>query len=537
MSQEPVAEGVAAAPRPEHVASSPPPVAARGTAFVGLLLGFLTVLAFRSLLGYDPESPHTTVGGTEGFLFEPTGGSPQLILMVSAWMLWTRRRQLAGALGQPASDASVAALVLCCALAAWATYSSAIDLLIPALTLLLLGGAGLVAGSAGVRSVCLPALFLLFAMPFPPALLNFIIYPLQMFTAKATMLLLTLMQIEGFRQGDMIHTPQKIFHVIETCGGMRVMVTLTFSAVVYAELFRRSRAQMLLLMLAAPVIAAVVNVARVLTIVLNPYSDLAPVHTAQGIAMVIIAVLMLAGVDGALLRPMGERAQAPPRRRLRQRPDAIARSRVRITSLSLVLLAIATIPAWVPAWRPKTVIQPPSIYRMPPTLGEWKATAQPVDERFLGSVAFTERLSRAYVRDGEHVDLFLGLDRRLEREAHMASTKTMIPSSGWELIERTEISPDEDGRSARWVVVESRNRQALVLHWYEGVLPVALETVRSLFALDHSPLRRPGYALLVRAATPISPGPTGREEAVARIEEFIAHVIPELAKVDPNALN
>ena len=44
--------------------------------------------------------------------------------------------------------------------------------------------------------------------------------------------LLGLMQVEAYRAGDMIRMGDQIFHVIETCGGLRLMVTLTFSAVI-----------------------------------------------------------------------------------------------------------------------------------------------------------------------------------------------------------------------------------------------------------------------------------------------------------------
>jgi hypothetical protein len=50
----------------------------------------------------------------------------------------------------------------------------------------------------------------------------------------------------------------------------------------------------------------------------------------------------------------------------------------------------------------------------------------------------------------------------------------------------------------------------LAIHWYQGVLSVREETLRSLFALDLSPFRRSDREIVVRVSTPIRDSPGGR---------------------------
>jgi hypothetical protein len=271
-----------------------------------------------------------------------------------------------------------------------------------------------------------------------------------------------------------------------------------------------------------------------LTIIFNPYSALAEVHTAQGIVMIVVAVLVLAGVDRLLLIPMGERAHARTPREVVPEPGGLGRCRNRIAAFTALLLVIGSALPFVPAWRAAR-FDNPSIYRIPVQLGDWTGGALAVDKQFLGSVAFTERISRAYHNGDEVVDLFVGLNRRLEREGSMLSEKTVLPSGGWRILDSGPIDLAPLGSDARFAIIESRGSKALTVHRYEGTASVAAETARSLLALDHSPLRRPGHALLVRAATPLREGVRGREEALARLESVLTQVRRELEANDLSA--
>ena len=115
---------------------------------------------------------------------------------------------------------------------------------------------------------------------------------------------------------------ERLFQVIETCSGLRSIFVLTTLAVGWLCFFPTRRLPAALLILSAPVIAYFVNTLRVLSLVLNPGSDLASIHSLQGVGIFLLGLLILYGVDSLLRRiPGGNEAQIgepetalPPRR-------------------------------------------------------------------------------------------------------------------------------------------------------------------------------------------------------------------------------
>jgi hypothetical protein len=72
-------------------------------------------------------------------------------------------------------------------------------------------------------------------------------------------------------------------------------------------------------------------------------------------------------------------------------------------------------------------------------------------------------------------------------------------------------------------VLRSGTQTLLVYHWYEGDAGLALEMIRSLLALDSSPLRQLDDILAVRMTTPIEgPLATGLEPAAAHLDGLYA---------------
>jgi exosortase len=474
-----------------------------GIALAAASLLACALFAYRALLSWDPSAAlRDRAEGTEALLFEPAGGSPVLVFGVAAWMAWRRRQRLARAVGS-ARGSWLAALLLppSAALALWAYYVEAPDLLVPSLVLLLPGLGALLGGRAGARALLLPGIFLVFAVPLPAALVNEIVFPLQLFTADLTAGALALLGRPAVLNGDLIRTGERVFQVIESCSGLRLMETLVMASVVYAELLGRRPLWTFALVLLAPPVGMVVNVLRVLSIVLNPYSSFAAVHTAQGIVMLVAGVVALAALDRGLeaLAPAaaarGARGDAAPAGAAGGSP----RRRLAAACGVLALLGLATLA--VDPWRP-----PGSSLRtlsdVPIALGAWRATPLKLDRNYLGTVSFSERTYRRY-HDGDRVvDLFVGIDDRLARHGSLVSVKTELLEAGVE-VEQRAAATQTGVPGAQWLLLRSPAGLSLALHWYEGVDPVAVEVGRSLVALDRGPWRRAGAAKAVRLSTPV----------------------------------
>jgi exosortase len=489
-------------------------------------------LAFYApLVAWDPsEGLKLRSSESEEFFFEPTGGSPLLIFAVASWLVWRRRAILAGSLGAPAWWPAALLLPSALLLAAWGYYVNAPELLVLSLAFLLPGIGAWLCGQRGFRSLVLPGVFLLFAIPLPAVLVNQFMFSLQLFTAELTDTLLKVIGISTVLQADQILTQDKIFQVIETCSGLRLMETLTMSAVVYAQLLDRRPLHAWLLVLLAPCLGSLVNGFRVVTIVLNPYAEFSTVHTTQGIAMLLVGVVVLAGVDWlleALLdRPSRIRApeELPPPRSSNGFPAR------RLAGLAVLLVTLASVRLWWTPWE-APAFGHRTLSDIPIRLGAWKSNSLGIDTTFFGSVGFREQTWRSFESGDDQVHVFVGLDDRLDRRRSLLSEKTRLPGTGW-WIEHRASAAGIDALDGELMLLRSRAGDKLALHWYEGLETPGEETFRAFFSLDRGPFRREGFARVVRISTPVERSPQGLVQAEGRLMAFYPVVRDILAALE-----
>jgi len=502
------------------------------------LLSLLTVIAaafaYHGLLGLDPSERVRELEGTEEILFEPSSSSPLLIFSVTAWLLFRRRdrlRSLFEAPGRPVSGALLLgpAVGLCL----WAHYVSEPSLLVPSLSLAVLGSALWLGGSAGLRAVRLPAVFLLLAMPIPTPVINRIIYPMQLATADITSAIIAAMGLEAISVADRIYTESAVFEVIETCSGVRTIVTLLMAAFLYQELFSNNRLRSIVLIASAPLLGLLTNEIRVIGIVLNPYSDFAAVHTAQGLVMIVLGVLLLYALDRVLATflPDPPADQPPASHRVVRSGYAKATLRTppRLAALCVLFTGLAVAAFTLDPWVPPD----PSgrqLSFLPPRLDGWSSSNLPLDRQFLGSARFSEWVHRRYQRGVDEVELLAGSQRRYDRDADIFSPKTAIPGSGWETVSLREVELPGGKPAEERLVRDVRGRRRLVWHWRIGAGSDAEELLRGILLLDRSPWGRPGRTFFVRLSTPVEV-----EESLAlaqqRLLQVASMIQPELERL------
>ena len=487
--------------------------------FVLVVVGLLLLFVHSPLGDFDPQPYGTAaIDGSEVELFAPAGGSPVLVFFVAALLLVGRRRALASAVGrQPLWMAGAALLGLGVGFQRWADYVGATELLIPSLILLLLGSASLVAGRAGLRAIAVPALFLIFAFPLPAVLVNVLIWPLQLHTATSAHGFLRLIGYAPEKLADVIVLGGHSFQVIETCSGMRTIETLVMAACLYSILFFRCRSQAVFLILAAPIIGYFVNFVRVLSIIFNPYAQWSTVHTMQGIVMLVVGVLMIAGLDSLIQRwqagtSVGSRSTTA--QNTSSAPHHWSGSGTVVGVLVVLAVSNLVVPHWVPDETP-----PPRAFRLPGVLAGHNPTPLKLDRQFLGSVFVSNWLNREYEFGDARVRVQILADDRLNRRGSLVSTKTHVPGRGY-----VEISASEavlfPGVFVDRYLYESPNQQTLVYHWTEGISSVLSEIARNALALDRGPTRRDSWALSVRLSTQVKSEAAGLENADARLREF-----------------
>ncbi len=483
----------------------------------------LAVFAYRDWLRFEP---HLEIRDpVERMLFEPTDTTPVAILALALWLAWRRLdrwRGLASATGP--GMLSLPLLVLGAAILVWSRLTGADDLLALSAIASGLGLASLAKGVPGVRLLWLPAVFLLFALPLPPALANALIFRFQLWTAALAGQLLFLFGVPAHVAGATILRPDFTFLVIEGCSGLRSVLTLSMLAVLMVDLFRRRGRHAFLVVLAAPFVAFALNAVRAVALILNPHSALVTVHVAQGVAILLSGLLVLYALDGVLARVFPAPAPAAvPAGAPAAAPLSPARRGLALGYLVLLALASAGVARWQFAERPS----PELATRLGQRFREWRSEPLEIDRVFLGSVAFRERLAARYRQDGDSVDLFLGVGFRGRRYASPLSPKTQLLESGWVVEERWPLEEAPGCTASGGLLLRSGTRWLLVEHWVEASGNVAVETLRSLLTLDATPWRQSTDPIVVRIATPLSePSAQERDLAQARLTRFRAMLDP-----------
>lgn len=507
------------------------------------VLVVLTTLAFRALADYDPDAGiRRSVEGVEGWFFSPSGNSPALIFGATAWMLYARRHRFLAAVDEGGPDLLLGSALLLPSvlLFGWSYYVGGPDLLVPSLIFALQGGAALLGGRKAFFAILYPTSFLALAIPLPAVLINQVVFPLQLFTASTSTLILDLIGLDVVRIADQILTDRAAFQVIETCSGLRTLGTLLMATLVYAEMFGCRRWRLALLVFAVPLISFVANQIRIISIVLNPYSEISESHTIQGIIVMVAGVLSIALLDGFLGRFPKIRKSDSEHRPIPRVVDISVvpvRPLIGLVGLSLLLMMVSlAVQPWQPG--PRTA---QTLSNFPLVLRGWTSQPIDVDTQYLGSVNFTERQSRRYVSPDrkEILEVFIGIDEHLQRNFSLLSDKTKILVSRGTALSSSVVHLDPDGLKADLLVVESRQRTRerwLVLHWYQKTDSIGGEVLRSFLALDRSMFRRNARSTVVRIATPIG-ATVGIDEVYVRIRAFLPGIREAIDALEHDSWN
>lgn len=488
-----------------------------------MILGLGTI-AYRALLDYDPTAADRDLSPGDAAFFSPSGNHPFFVYGIAAWILFQRRERFFGAMGSPSSIAPGAALLGGSALVcSWAYYVQAPDLLAVSMVLTCLGLSWWLGGGEALRLALLPALVLLALIPMPSVLVNALVYELQLATSTISVGILNAVGLEAVQAADQFAVGGRVFQVIESCSGIRSIQTLLLTAILMQEIFYRSRRQSMLLVMMAPLLGFAINEIRVLTLVFNPYSELASVHTAQGLLMLIIGILLLAGLDVFLSRWIPAEPENTARTRRR-----IALPRLALSTVAVGLVAASSLVA--PSrnisrdldWNPHDI---------PLRISGWRSQPLKLDRQYLGSTTFSKDANRRFHNGDEFIDVFAGVSERGRRSSSVISPKTLVLGTGRSSTAEAPFSVGPGAPEATAATILTRDGLRRVVRWHANVSTLARETFRALLALDRGPGRRPGLPQVIRLSTPIT-GQQEIEAADSRLRTFGRNLLAEIAVLE-----
>jgi len=235
-------------------------------------------------------------------LFAKWAGSDEythafLTLPLIFYMVWSKRT----ALGSDQSWLSLFGLPLVFVgtlLYLFALLSQVPTLIALAMFLTLVGVVVYLAGPAALKVLAVPLLLFAMLIPVPEQLYTQLTFPLQLKVSQASEFIIRLFGVTIFRDGNIMHIPEKSFEVVEACSGLRSVITLMTLSIIMGYFMLRSTAGKILLLLGSIPAAILVNLIRVVTMVLLYHFfglDLTEgaLHTISGLAVFVGALLIL----------------------------------------------------------------------------------------------------------------------------------------------------------------------------------------------------------------------------------------------------
>ncbi len=161
-------------------------------------------------------------------------------------------------------------------------------------------------GKEVLRKSLLPILYLVFMVPIPYIIYDWVAFPLKLFVTKVSVAALKASGIVVLREGNIIMFPATTLEVADACSGIRSLVSLIALAVAYALVIRTTNLKRWVLVVAAVPIAIFTNAVRVIvTGFLAQYwggkAAEGFFHEFAGLAVFGLAMVMLVAL-GAVLK-------------------------------------------------------------------------------------------------------------------------------------------------------------------------------------------------------------------------------------------
>ncbi len=217
-----------------------------------LLVLVLLALAYWPVVSYLVENWWIDPNYSHGFL----------VPLVTAWLLWSRRRRLAAAAGNP-SPWGLLVVGLGLVLLILGRWGHELFLQRISLVPVLWGLVLTYWGWPLARGALFPFAYLFFMIPLPYLIYDSLAFPLRLLSASLAGDMLRLWGLPVLVEGNIIHLPRNVLDVVNACSGIRSLVSLLAAAVILVYLWLRHFWSRALVVLMVPPVAVFTNSLRV----------------------------------------------------------------------------------------------------------------------------------------------------------------------------------------------------------------------------------------------------------------------------------
>ena len=219
------------------------------------------------------------------------------IVPLCGYILWRKREILAKIQVQPSSW-GLGLVMLSLLLYLFAHFAEIMTVASFSIVLIIAGIIVYLYGFLMLKELLFPLFLLLFMIPIPAQIYSSLTIPLQLFVTKVSVWIGALLGLPVYREGNVIHLPDRTMQVVQACSGLRSMISLlTLSAILSYFTLKSNFLRAVLFVSGIPA-AILVNIIRVLLLVtafyyLNYDLTTGPIHTLFGMTIFVLALLLI----------------------------------------------------------------------------------------------------------------------------------------------------------------------------------------------------------------------------------------------------
>lgn len=420
-----------------------------------------------------------------------------------------------------------------------------------AFVVVLCGLAWSLAGTAAMRYLWVPLVFLLFMVPLPPFLYNNLSQKLQLISSELGVAVIRWFGISVFLEGNVIDLGSYRLQVVEACSGLRYLFPLTSFGFLAAYLFHAPFWQRAIVFLSTIPITVLMNSLRigVIGVLVDRYGTAMAegfLHAFEGWVIFMACTLILFGEIWLFARFAGTRKTlrdafgfAPVSRRADSGRALHAKTPAPFAT-AVALMVAAAIAITVIGARPQQSPDRTAFALFPNEIGRWHGNPERLAQQYLDSLELTDY----YIGDfrspiGQSVNLYVAYyaSQRSGEAAH--SPRSCIPGDGWkisDLTRRTLEGAQVHGQPliVNRLQIRRGDVRQLVYYWFQGRSRwLTSEYAVKWFLFWDALTRSRTDGALIRITTEIKPWEDWAR-GDARLSAFTEAVAEELERFVPN---
>ncbi|MES9906380.1 MAG: VPLPA-CTERM-specific exosortase XrtD [Sedimenticola sp.] len=467
-------------------------------------------------------------------------GYAYFLPLISAWLIWQRRNDLAQIEFRP-SWIGIGVVLIAGLFFFLGGVATTFTLVQYSLVLCLLGLAYALMGWNAFKLVAGPLFLLFFIVPFPTFFYNTLSGQLQLVSSEIGVAVIRLFGISVYLEGNVIDLGSYKLQVVEACSGLRYLFPLVSIAYLAAYLYTVEMWKRVVVFLSSIPITVLMNSFRIG--VIGWLVDRWGIEQADGFlhdfegwvifmactAILLLEMLLLARI-GSVKRKLNEvfglEAPEPLPVGLEMKPRPVVPVHFGILG-SVVLIALGSLYV-----KGQVEVHPERdlFSHFPQQMGGWRGRDEKLESIYLDSLKLDDYLLSDYSNDkGKLVNFYVAYYASQQAGSAAHSPRTCIPGGGWQIESITQVEiPGNWPLQANRLVIKRGDYKQLVYYWFQqrGRVIASEWMVKWYLFWDALTKHRTDGAL-VRVTTAI--GPTEDwSDGDRRLGKFAQEAIPLL---------